>query len=207
MVDVQVRGNAANGGIATGMAETLVLLYDCLKQGETHVSIRISLGFHGSIEFGFTKSCTIKKESDVGMPGLINIGTSRSDYSGVVTNSVVSPLWQRTGPTVVVNVTEILTNFFVSTVSGKSQELYAPLISVNPSNAFRATLSGTIRDGGVVTGSPQHFTVNYICDRASEGIVTVTVKMPHAKTVEFSYIKKCRKITAPPHIREVSHSH
>ena len=130
-------------------------------------------------------------ELDNEMPGTINVGSSRSDYSGIVSNSITSLMWKLDSPSVVINADEILTNFYVSTVSGKTQEILKPIITINPPSAFRATLSGNIRDGGIVTGSPQHFTVNYICDRVSEGDVTVTIKMPHAKTVEFAYTKKC----------------
>lgn len=125
------------------------------------------------------------------MPGLLNIGTSRQDFSGVVENSQTSLFWQVNRPEVEIPVEEIATNFYVSTSSGKMQEILKPIVTVNPPTAFTVTLSGNMRDGGVVSGSPQHFTVNYICDRVSTGTVIITIKMPNAKTVEYSYIKQC----------------
>jgi len=125
------------------------------------------------------------------MPGLLNIGTSRQDFSGVVENSQTSLFWQVSRPEVEIPVEEIATNFYVSTSSGKMQEILKPIVTVNPPTAFAVTLSGNMRDGGIVSGSPQHFTINYICDRVSTGIVIVTIKMPNAKTIEYSYTKQC----------------
>merc|ERR1712137_222389 len=194
MIDVQVRGSAQSGGIATGMPETLVLLYDCIESGDTEISVNIDLGFYNPITFGFTKSCKADAEEDNEMPGTINVGSSRSDYAGIVSDSVTSLLWRTDSPTVEIGADEILTNFYVSTISGKTQQILKPIITINPPNAFRTTLSGNIRDGGVVTGSPQHFTLNYICDRVSEGSVIVSIKMPHSKTVEFAFTKKCKPL-------------
>lgn len=127
------------------------------------------------------------------MPGLINVGSSRNDYAGIVRESITSIFWDIDSPTVEIGVDEISTDFYVSTLSGKTQEILKPVVTINPPTAFHVTLSGNKRDGGLVTGSPQHFTINYICDRVSEGTVFVTIKVPHSKSVEFSYIKKCSK--------------
>jgi len=194
MLEVQVRGNAQNGGIAVGMPESLVLVYDCLQDGDTEITVTIPLqDYFGDIQFGFTKVCKAP-EDDNQMPGTINIGASRSDYAGIVSDSITSLFWLPESPTIEISADEILTNFYVSTQSGKSQQILKPIISVNPPTAFGVTISGNIRDGGIVTGSPQHFTLNYICDRVAEATVVVTIKMPHAKTVEFSFVKKCKAL-------------
>lgn len=194
VLEVTLRGNAQSGGVATSMAETLVLVYDCIGDGSTEVTVNIPLGFFGTVQFGFSKVCTPPGIQETEMPGLINVGTSRSDYAGVVSNSITSLFWQVGQPTVEIPADEIATNFYVSTTSGKVQELLKPIVTVNPPSAFPITLSGNIRDGGVVTGSPQHFTVNYLCDRVADATIVVTLKMPNAKTVEYSYTKQCKAL-------------
>jgi len=195
MVDIQLRSEAIYGGVATSaVPHTLVVYYDCLASGDTEITISIDLGFYGVLQFGFTKVCALKGEEETGMPGQINVGMSRSNYAGIVTNSLTSPDWTVHNPTVQIPADQLKTTFYVSTVSGKNQEILKPLVTVDPPNAFRTALSGTIRDGGVVTGSPHFFNVNYLCDRVATGVVTISLKMPHAKTVEFSYIKECKAI-------------
>ena len=213
MVDVQLRSEAIYGGVATSaVPHTLVVYYDwyaCLSpsplviihscmgisldSGDTEITISIDIGFYGVLQFGFTKVCALKGEDETGMPRQINVGMSRSNYAGIVTNSLTSPDWTVHHPTIEIPADQLKTTFYVSTVSGKNQEILKPLVTVDPPNAFRTALSGTIRDGGVVTGSPHFFNVNYLCDRVATGTVTVSLKMPHAKTVEFSYIKECSR--------------
>jgi len=193
MIDVQIRGSAQDGGIAVSRYESLIVIYDCISQGDTEITISIDIGFYGILQFGFTKICALPGD-DNEMPGKINVGTSRPDYAGIVSDSISSLLWLPDSPSVQIDAEEIFTNFYVSTISGKSQQILKPIVSINPPNAFAVTISGNIRDGGIVTGSPQHFTLNYICDRVSEASVIVTIKLPHAKTVEFGFIKKCKPL-------------
>jgi len=192
MLEVQIRGNAANGGIAIEMASSFSTIFDCIKSGDTEVTISISLGYYGTLQFGFTKECAMIDDDE--MPGIINVGASRSDYLGIVANSITSIFWQVGSPVVEIEADEIKTNFFVSTTSGKLQQILKPVVSVDPPTAFAVTLSGNMRDGGILTGTPQHFTVNYICSRVAEATITISIKMPNAKTVEFSYLKKCKAL-------------
>ena len=93
----------------------------------------------------------------------------------------------------VIDKEELATTFFVSTLSGRSQDILKPIVSINPPTAFEFTITNVLRDGGVVTGNPQPFTVNYICTKTTKATVTVTIKLPGFDTVDFSYIKSCSK--------------
>lgn len=127
------------------------------------------------------------------MPGVINVGSSRSDYSGIVHESITSLFWKKGSPSVEIPADEIVSTFFVSTVSGKSQDIMTPVVTLNPPTALSVTVTGNLRDGGTVTGSPQYFTINYICERNTEAKITIAIKVPHSTTVEYEYIKQCSK--------------
>jgi len=194
LVEVNIRGNARKGGVASGVSESIVLVYDCIDNGDTDITVAISLGFFGTLRFGFTKVCTIADPEVHSGGGVINVGTSRSDYAGVVSESVTSLFWSLESNSVEIDYDAFFTNFYVSTLSGQTQAILKPVISVDPAKAFKVTTSGTLRDGGLLTGSPQHFTVNYICDHVAEAEVIVTIKLPGFKSVEFAYMKKCKTL-------------
>ena len=126
------------------------------------------------------------------MSGILNVGISRNEFAGIISNSITSLFWSVENPSVAIPVDEISTNFYVSTLSGQTQEFLKPIITVNPPSAFEVTVSGNLRDGGIATGSPQHFTVNYLCSRVSTGTVVVSLKLPGPfNTIEFAYTKQC----------------
>ena len=164
------------------------------------------------MEFGFIKRCTkglkfrinfstcIKNQRNEdenlapihpNPSGVINIGVSRSDFSNVVENSYTSPDWFSEEPKVIVGTDDLSSIFYISTLSGKEQPFLAPHVTVYPPTAFQVTLSGPVRDGGIASGYPQRFVVNYICEKVSEGRVVVTIQLPGFTTIEYGYTKKC----------------
>jgi len=204
VASVTVRGSAS-GGVANSnpsVTEAFYLVYECHSEGTTRITVSISLGFYGTLRFGFLKACSVvgapvdgnnAPVSGLSNPGLINVGTSRSEYASIVDQSVTSLYWDVVTSTVVIDRDEIFTNFYISTKSGETQQVLKPIVTIDPP-VFGVSLSGSFRDGGVATGAPSLLTVNYLCNRVSEANVIVTLKLPGFRTVEFSYLKKCKAL-------------
>jgi len=185
---VHSRGYAsiANSISEEDYAHELTIVYECVGTGKATITVRIDIPPYSPVTWNWEKVCGGE------IDGALEIGLSRGTSEVVRDGKLVESFkdW-------VSKATERKTDFFLYMSEDVKQIYEAILVTSSPGGVLRPVLEvdGSEPGYGFITGEPSKLTIFYGCLKKGDATVTVTIVLPPYKMIEFSWHKRCVRLS------------